>query len=312
MSRLASPRSQQPSLEQPLLAHRSRKMALLPASRRTTPGQPARAMHGKFLAMATLASTLLLAACGSAPPANIGVTAVTSSAALPYTWERWTATQDSCEQQPKARAQADSRPCGGLTVELPRYATQPALNQAVERSLLELVDSGSDQPKVFPSLRSLRETFIHSATPGDVLVLKAKPYRETPALLVIERQGEEYSGGANGLYQREFLNWSLTQQRALALDDVLEHDQRSRFDVLLRAAYDGWLKQKNMSPAEQADYEKTWPYLQSNIFALSEEGLTIVYPLYAIAPRSDGLPTFVIPYAALNGILRPEYLPHKQ
>lgn len=255
-----------------------------------------------LLAAPAFATALLLAACGSTPPADIGVTPVKSSAALPYSMESWKELPESCDRTLKSSEEL----CGNISVNIARYATQPALNRSIESQLLGMLDGGQNP---FPSIKALRAAFLQSATPRDMLTLSAKPYRETPALLVLELETEEYSGGANGMYQTEYLNWSIPQQRALTLDDVLEPGAKPRFDTLLRTAFDNWMAAKNLSETEYAEYVQTWPYQPSSIFALDTDGVRILYPLYSIAPRSDGIPVFNLPYSALDGILRPEYLP---
>lgn len=264
---------------------------------------PNRSLRGHtLLAVSALTSALLLAACGTKLPADIGVTPVKNSDALPYSMESWKEIQDSCELTAKSAEQL----CGNLTVDVARYPTQPALNQNIESQLLHMLDGGQSP---FPSIKALRTAFMQNATPRDVVTLQAKPYRETPSLLVIELETEEYSGGANGMYQTEYLNWSIPQQRALTLDDVLEPGAKPRFEILLRTAFDNWMAAKNLSQTEYAEYVQTWPYQPSSIFALDTEGVRILYPLYSIAPRSDGMPVFSLPYSALDGILKPEYLP---
>ncbi|CAM4091865.1 RsiV family protein [Kerstersia similis] len=255
-----------------------------------------------LLAVSALTTAMLLAACGTKPPTDIGVTPVKTSAALPYSLESWKEIQNSCELTTLSANQY----CGNLTVEVARYPTQPALNQSIESQLLHMLDGGQSP---YTTIKALRAAFLQSAAPQDVVTLQAKPYRETPSLLVVELETEEYAGGANGMFQTEYLNWSIPQQRALTLDDVLEPGAKPRFETLLRTAFDQWMAAKNLSQAQYAEYVQTWPYQPSNIFALEADGVRILYPLYSIAPRSDGMPVFNLPYSSLEGILKPEYLP---
>ncbi|HYG46101.1 MAG TPA: RsiV family protein, partial [Bordetella sp.] len=81
------------------------------------------------------------------------------------------------------------------------------------------------------------------------------------------------------------------------------------FVQALQRAHTAWLAQNEDARRDPAAYNRMWPFQESDNFAFTLEGMVIKYDAYSIAPYSHGEPELLIPYAELQGILRPEFLP---
>jgi hypothetical protein len=116
-----------------------------------------------------------------------------------------------------------------------------------------------------------------------------------------------YLGGAHGSSSQQYFNFDLHQQKQINLADVLQPKQ----DVVLKAkayeAFKAWVLETELAD-NVSEYEQAWPFSMTNNFYLTKQGLILQYAEYEIGPYVVGLPRLVIPYHALNGVLKPEYV----
>ncbi|MDT4858590.1 hypothetical protein FQZ97_930660 [compost metagenome] len=57
------------------------------------------------------------------------------------------------------------------------------------------------------------------------------------------------------------------------------------------------------------EFVNNWPFEHTENAALGYAAMLLKYDVYSIAPYSSGHPELAIPYAQLDGILKPEYFP---
>jgi hypothetical protein len=155
------------------------------------------------------------------------------------------------------------------------------------------------------TLESYTKSFLKQGENYYSSYLKATLLRQSGPLVLIRLDADTYTGGAHGIKATAFLNFDRQQNRALQLDDIIQDGKRPALITALQAVHEAWLIKNN---ATDPDTRKTWPFVETDNFALSESGVEFVYQSYAIAPYSSGQPSLTVPYAALKGILKPEWM----
>ena len=116
-----------------------------------------------------------------------------------------------------------------------------------------------------------------------------------------------YTGGAHGGASDNYYNLELKQKKQLMLNDIVLPDQQQKLRDQLYMQFTEWVK-KDDSKVNLAEYEQTWPFTLTENFSFTDTGLLFSYGQYEIGPYVAGMPEFVVPYAQLNGIIKPEYL----
>ncbi|MGP9690077.1 DUF3298 domain-containing protein [Psychrobacter sp. AOP22-C1-C5] len=123
---------------------------------------------------------------------------------------------------------------------------------------------------------------------------------------LFEIESYSYTGGAHGMSYNEYLIFDLTAKTQVKLDDMLIAGQEPRFKALAHDAYKTWVKTFDN---DVSSYEKNWPFTLSDNVTLTDKGIDILYQPYAIGPYAAGMPVLSIPYAKLNKVLKPRFIP---
>ncbi|MEI2418290.1 RsiV family protein [Orrella sp. JC864] len=251
-----------------------------------------------------LAGALALAGCGSSPPATIslpgpGQAQAADGPALQTERVRYTRSQPGCSGQD----------CPTIDVDALRFPNDPKLTALVDEALAAMTGLDVNVRHPYRTLEEFEQYYWRTAQPRDSTTLRASLVRQTPALAVIELLSGVYTGGAHGIPATQFLNWDRQAQRVLSLDDVLEPGRKADYVKALERAHAAWLQTNEDARQDRAAYDKMWPFVPSENYALAQDGLVVKYDVYVIAPYSHGQPALTIPYEQLRGILRPAYLP---
>lgn len=283
----------------------------LPAWFRRPPGSrrlPVQSSAGRPTPLAAriaapLAALMALAACGSAPPANISlskqVAPVADTPALAVEPVKWERSRPGCT--------AD---CPTIQVDSVAFPQEPRLSALVDHALATMTGFGPDsQQRSYIDLAGFEPYYWKTAQAGYQVVLKAAVLRQTGNLVVLQLDSYQFTGGAHGIPATQYLNWQRSPDRVLSLADVLVPGQRPAFMQALRSAHAAWLRGNPDAQDDPARYDKMWPFQESENYALVADGVRVKYDAYSIAPYSHGQPELTIAYSALRGILKPEYLP---
>ena len=126
-------------------------------------------------------------------------------------------------------------------------------------------------------------------------------------LLQFKINSSFYTGGAHGGAINQYYLLDVVHQQQIQLDDLLINGQRQSLHDLVYDAFSAWVK-KTSPETDLKTYETTWKFILTQNVELSPAGLVFHYGQYEIGPYSSGMPEFTIPYAKLNGIIKPEYL----
>lgn len=195
--------------------------------------------------------------------------------------------------------------CPLVNIDTLRFPEQPQLDALIERQLLEMTADAPDAP-LPPSLASYERNFLAEARPGWASYLQAKIRDQHDGLLALELSSYLFTGGAHGMPGRRFINYDRELEKPLSLGDMLLPGQEEAFWKLAEQAHRRWLK---ATGNDNPEYLATWPFTRTPNIALTRQAVLLKYDVYTLAPYSSGHPELSIPYAQLQGVLRPEYFP---
>lgn len=210
-----------------------------------------------------------------------------------------TETLSFTRQVPACKGKA----CGQLTVDMVRFPDNPALSALVEKELVGLVQAPINQGE--STVDAYAADFLARADKRSAATLKARLLRQTGPLVLLRLDTGLYTGGAHGMPVTAFLNYDRHLNRRLQLDDVVQDGHRPALVELARKAHEAWLVQHGFT---DPDFRRQWPFVETDNFALTAEGLVLAYNVYAIAPYSEGQPELLLSYADLANILKPEWI----
>lgn len=101
-----------------------------------------------------------------------------------------------------------------------------------------------------------------------------------------------YTGGAHGMTERTGYTWNLKNGSRMTLSDFFHRNSNWRIYALKEVQKQ--IKQDPQLYFENAE-QLAVKYFDPRNFYLSNNGITIFYPLYTIAPYASGIRTFEIP-----------------
>lgn len=248
---------------------------------------------------------VLLAACASGPRDNISL--------IPADQISAQASKDGVFTQPvkwEHKKPKCSGECPAIKVDSIVFPGIPKLTQLVDHALAVMTGVSADQPQPYDTLAQYEAYFWKTAAPRDSAVFSAKtPYRNKNLTVVELNTWQYYTGAAHGISATQFLNWDNANEKVLGLANIIRPGQRDAYLAVLKQAHTQWLSTNPDAQRDPAAYSRVWPFQPNENFGFSDAGLIVKYNSYEIAPYSSGQPELLIPYSALQGILRPEYLP---
>jgi hypothetical protein len=261
------------------------------------------------LARPALAATiaLALAACASGPPDNISlipndqIASQTSKDGLFTQPIKWSHEKPGCEGD-----------CPTIKLDSIVFPGVPRLSELIDHALAVMTGVSDTHPQPYDTIAQYQDYFWKTAAPRNSTLLSAKTRYRNKFLTVIElNTWQYYTGAAHGISATQFLNWDNQRQRVLGMADVLEPGKHDRYIAALQTAHSQWLANDPDARKDPDTYNRIWPFQVSENFAFTDAGLVVKYDSYQIAPYSAGQPELLIPYSALQGVLRPEYIPAK-
>ena len=199
--------------------------------------------------------------------------------------------------------------CPSIKLERLIFTEHERFSAFVEQSLLSMAQIESNQAKNFETLKQLSDYFWATARPRDEVLLRATLKRATPTIIVVQLDSYIYSGGAHGNSTTQYINWLPQSDIVVNLQTMIPSDNMPAFEAALKRQHARWLETNDLAKADPKAYNKMWPFHPSENAALLEQGIAITYDPYEIGPYALGMPTLIVPYSELQGILRPELMP---
>lgn len=118
-----------------------------------------------------------------------------------------------------------------------------------------------------------------------------------------------FTGGAHGMPYSEYLIFDFHNKTQIRLDDMLIKGKKPKFEALAYDAYKQWV---GTIDEDLRSYEQHWPFELSDNVTLTDKGVDIRYPHYAIGPYAYGMPVLSITYDKLDGVFKPKFLPKQR
>ncbi|WXL25231.1 RsiV family protein [Ectopseudomonas mendocina] len=206
----------------------------------------------------------------------------------------------------EVKAGCQGEQCPLVNIDTLNFPSEPNLNALIEKRLLEMTRLTPDQ-QLAPTLADYTREYLRDAPDRNSTYLQAKVREQHDGLVVIEFATYLDTGGAHGMPGRGFINYSIDEDRALTLADMLIPGQEDAFWNAVKVAHNSWLIHSRMD--RDPEFVKNWPFVRSPNVAFLKAGALVKYDVYAIAPYSMGHIELLIPYKRLTGILKPEKFP---
>lgn len=201
-----------------------------------------------------------------------------------------------------------NKQCGTLTIRSVAFNEFKDFSAFIDFSLASMASLDSDAVLPYRGLESLGIYFADTATPKSDVILEAKVLRNSPTIVVVALSSYIYNGGANGQSSTQYLNWLPDFNRLVGLQTMLTADGMPKYIAVLAQAHQNWLEKNREAMGDVEQFKKQWPFKPSDNVALLAQGLEVSFDPFTIAPKSFGEPKILIPYAQLEGVMRPEYL----
>lgn len=255
-------------------------------------------------AIPLLLAGLVLAGCASGPRDDLSLVPAaldqeTSSQGYFTQPLRYTRVPEGCKGT-----------CPKLVVDSLTFPGHPRLGTLVDYALASMTWLDQDRPAPYETIAEFETYYLKTAAARDEVNLIARTRYRNADLTTIELTSGQYQTGmAHGITGTQFINWDNGAEKVLTLDDLLQPGALGAFNERLRAAHAQWLLEHADSIDTMADFKRMWPFAPTDNVALTDLGLVAKYQSYEIAPYAWGQPELLIPYAELNDILRPRYLP---
>lgn len=248
-----------------------------------------------------LLAALLLAACQKHEEVVVPVEPVVQeSPPAPVVVQEFLALKTQTRSWERIASDCRQKDCAKAALSMVQFPDKPDLSALVQSNLLQLAEAGN--PARGENLESFAESFLKKSGRRHEARLRATLLRQQGPLVAVQLDAEFYTGGAHGKPSSRYLNYDRHGEKVLLLDDVIVDGQRPAFVQAEKDAHRAWMTAKGIDSSTQ------WPFQETDNFTLVADGLLIKYATYAIAPYSEGQPELLIPYAALKGILKPEWM----
>ena len=113
-----------------------------------------------------------------------------------------------------------------------------------------------------------------------------------------------YEGGAHGTNQQEVMNFEAKTGRLLTLQDIFIDGSEEELNKILLDALIESKGVSSLSDLKQKGYLVSVDIYAPQNFIIGEETITFIYNPSEIAPHTEGATQLIIPYTALEKILK--------
>ncbi|SAI71106.1 lipoprotein [Bordetella ansorpii] len=259
---------------------------------------PRRAGRATLITLAAV----LAAACGSSPPDTISLPARGTAASVGDV-----RTESVKRELTKPGCRGE---CPRIVIDSVAFPGIAPLTQAVDRGLASMTGVDANLQGNYRTIDEYVAYFWRTAQPRDRTDLHAKVRDTVGDLIGVELTTEQYlTGAAHPIPATHFLNWRRSTASEITLAQMVIPGRGEQYLQALRQAHAAWLKQNEDARRDPAAYNKNWPFQPTDNVTLTRQGMVVKYDAYAIAPYSYGQPELTLPYPALRGILKPEFMP---
>lgn len=254
---------------------------------------------------AALVIPLLLAACASNTPS--GTISLIPSEIAEQTRKDGLFSQPLQFERSKPGCSGD---CPTLKVDSLVFPGLPVLTKLVDHALVTLTHIDQTTSPRYVTIQEYEQHLWNTAGPRDSTVLAARIRYANKYITSIELDAWQYfTGAAHGIAATQFLIWDNTTKRVLGIQDILVSGGYPKYEQALATAHAQWKASNPDARDNPVNFDRIWPFQPTENVALTDQGLLVKYNAYDIAPYSSGQPELLIPYASLEGILKPQFMP---
>ena len=135
-------------------------------------------------------------------------------------------------------------------------------------------------------------------------VISAETHKGSEKTLVYIATIDYYEGGAHGTNQQEIMNFEAKSGRLLGLQDIFIDGSAEELNKILLNALIESKGVSSLSELKEKGYLVALDIYAPENFIIGEETITFVYNPSEIAPYTEGATQLIIPYTALEKILK--------
>lgn len=123
----------------------------------------------------------------------------------------------------------------------------------------------------------LIQNYWKSAPDYGYLMLSTRILYESKNVTVLELTVTEYMGEAHGATDIQLVNWSNTEKRPLAFEELIASGQTEAFNQVLAQAHQQWLTREPAAKDGLEQYLQSWPFVPTTNIGLVEDGVIAQY-----------------------------------
>lgn len=209
----------------------------------------------------------------------------------------------------------ENEECSSVSVTWEVFKQQPALNKAILNQLLLQLQGDDAQQTATQSLEEIATAFLVEAAEVEQISSArwqlngdAERLGRRGDLLTVEIKTYRYTGGAHGIPSVAWFNWDLSDDKQVSLPQVIREGEEQKFWELAEEAHQHWLDEQTGIDAE---YRESWPFQRSEDFRFNNDGIVLLYGVYALGPYALGPVQLTIPWQQLQDVVREQYLPQR-
>jgi len=211
----------------------------------------------------------------------------------------------SIEKSKTLKPKCKDDDCPSIEIEINRFNEDKELTALVERELVNMTASLSDDKKNYANLTDLTNDFWQKSQSQWSIFLYSKILHQKNNIIVLELGNETYLGGAHEIGYTKYLNVDRKTHQVIPLTQLFIAGKEAAFWAKIQAQHQLWIKDNELNDEHSI---ATWPFFHTDNMALADKGLTVKYQNYDLAPYAFGQLEFSVPYEQLNGIINPAFL----
>lgn len=135
-------------------------------------------------------------------------------------------------------------------------------------------------------------------------VVTAETHQGSQKTVVYDATVDYYEGGAHGTHQQVVMNFEGKTGRLLTLEDIFAEGSEQQLNDILLNALMANKGVATLSELKEKGFLKAVDIYAPDNFIIGEETITFIYNPSEIAPHTEGATQLIIPYTALDKILK--------
>jgi Deacetylase PdaC/Protein of unknown function (DUF3298) len=259
-------------------------------------------MHLKIILFLILAGSL--SSCMWGVPHNNTTPAIAKDT-LTYIYKTFKEKAPDCGTKPDST-------CTMVTISYPVFTQQAILNDSIIKKLCNLFGDKYIPGKgiqlladsLFAGYADFKKEDTVNTSPF-TLNEKARVLRQDSALLTLEIDGEEYSGGAHGAEYISFINWNTKANKSIDLSDVLADGYNQKLTAIAGGIFRKQEKLSDTASLANDYFFENGKFSLAHNFVFTPLGIKFLYNDYEIKSYAAGQTELFVPYTQIRSLIKP-------